>query len=253
MSGGGNDDQPFASLSLTRDLGASYVQLSASAIDSGNTLGLVNFVPASTRQISLAGGTSIGSLGLDAYVSKGWRKFDDESFVARDIPLTITGNGDSFGVGGGLTYDFLVGTRDFLSPRLAVDFSRLDTGRAVALPNGEFVNIKQKEQGTTGSLGLTWQHLIGEEYEHNAGISLAAVTSSNANALVARDNPTALTRITSFRDRLGGPAKDSWVEIGIDSSFRLSEPLRLSLSGLRTIGFDGPESTSLAAGLSLSF
>ena len=61
------DDQFFANISISKDIGASYVGLSVSHIDSGDVPGLIGSIPASTTEATLSAGTSLEALNLDGY------------------------------------------------------------------------------------------------------------------------------------------------------------------------------------------
>lgn len=251
LTGDGGEDQAFGGVSVTRELDESWVQLSFDAVDAGNTFGFLNVVPASTRTLTLSAGTSFGEVGIDTQISKGWRDFDNEAINLRNSQILIEGDGDSFGFGASLTYDAVIGERDFLSPYISGSYDRLDVQRVIIRPNGDPLSVEETEDGFTGTLGLSWQRLFGSEFQHNAGLFVAGVASSNTAAAVTRDTPLAFTQLVASRDGIG--QSDTWLEVGGSASLGLSPAVRFNLSGVRTLGFAGPEATSLAAGLSFSF
>ncbi len=257
LSGGtatveGRGDQPFYSIGLTRNFADGYIRLTGTHIDTRDGQGLLGTVPAKTDQLSLAGGASFGSLNLDAYVAFGRRKFGAEAFQRLNgQTITITSNGKTSAVGASLTYDLPVGEHGFLSPFAALDYSRVDTARAIAAPVRGLVTQKEKQDGVAFTLGSTAQLLFGPGDAHSIGLYGAFVTSSNATAYNRGTSPVAASRLLGALDVPG--TKDSWAEYGATASFRIAKPLRLDLSVIRTAGFSNAESTSGSVGLRISF
>ena len=245
-------DQPFVSIGVTRNLKNGYVRLSATHVDSRDGQGLLGSVPAKTNQFTLAGGTSLGSVSLDGYVSFGKRKFGAEAFQrATGQALNITSNGKTSAIGSSLTYDVPLGHHGFFSPFAALDFSQVDTARAIAVPVRGLITQKEKQDGVTFTLGGTAQFLFGAEDAHSIGAYGAFVTSSNTTAYNRGTSPIAAARLLGALDVPG--AKDSWAEYGATASFRVAKPLRLDLSAIRTAGFGNAQSTSGSVGLRFSF
>lgn len=257
LSGGtatveGRGDQPFLSIGLTRNFTDGYVRLTGTHIDTRDGQGLLGAVPAKTDQLSLAGGASFGSLNLDGYVSFGQRKFGAEAFQRiTGQTINITSNGKTSAVGASLTYDVPIGRHGFFSPFAALDYSRVDTARAIAVPVRGLITQKEKQDGVTFTLGSTAQLLFGADDAHSIGLYGAFVTSSNATAYSRGTSPVAASRLLGALDVPG--AKDSWAEYGATASFRIARPLRLDLSVIRTTGFSNAESTSGSVGLRISF
>jgi len=257
LSGGvtlfsGESDQRFVEMSLSRDLGDSWLNVSLAHVDPGGDAVSAGFVPARTRQIALSGGTAFGAVSVNAHVAFGERSFDDLEFMRRDgRPIMVESDGSSFGLGGSVTYDIAVGKSGFLSPSLAVDHAKIDVARAANVPGTGLFTIAEEEKGTSFTGSLAYQHLFGPDYAHNIGAYAAVVHSSN-NALYNPGNsPQALVSLFALR---GAPGqKDSWAEAGATGSFGLSGNLRLNVVALRTFGFSGPEATSLSAGIAISF
>jgi hypothetical protein len=245
-------DQPFASIGITRNIGDGYIRLSGTYFDTRDGQGVLGAVPAKTKQGTLAGGVSFGALSLDAYGTLGKRAFGAETYERRTgRPIAITSNGKTAALGASLTYDVPVGGNGFVSPFVALDWSRVDTARAITAPVTGLISQKEKQAGTTGTLGTTAQLLFGPDGGHSAGLYGAFVTSSNTTAYNRGSSPVAAARLLGASDLPG--VKDSWGEIGATASFRLAKPLRLDLSVIRTLGFAGAESTSGAVGLRFSF
>jgi len=257
LSGGtatveGRGDQPFFSVGLTRNFSDGYIRLTGTHIDTRDGQGLLGAVPAKTDQLSLAGGVSFGSFNLDGYVSLGRRKFGAEAF--RRITgqtINIASNGKTSAVGASLTYDAPIGQHGFFSPFAALDYSRVDTARAINAPLRGLITQKEKQDGITFTLGSTAQLLFGADDAHSIGLYGAFVTSSNATAYNRGTSPVAASRLLGALDVPG--AKDSWGEYGATASFRIAKPLRLDLSVIRTAGFSSAESTSGSVGLRVSF
>jgi Autotransporter beta-domain len=245
-------DQPFASLSLTRNVADGYVRFTATHVDSRDGEGLLGVVPAKTNIVSLGGGIALGEISLDGYASIGWREFGGESFQRRTgQSITVTSNGKTAAVGASLTYDVPLGDQGFLSPFVSVDYSRVDTARAIIAPAVGLVSRTEKQDGVTGVLGATATYMFGPAQAHSVGGYAAIVTSSNTTSYNRGTSPITAARVLGTLDVPG--TKDSWGEYGATASFRLAQPMRIDLSVIRTVGFVGSESTSGSVGLGFSF
>jgi Autotransporter beta-domain len=238
----GDEDPTFAGVSLTREFEQGYVEIGVSMIRGGVTQGVLNAVPVDSEAVTLSGGRSFGDLSLDGYVSLGQRRFDPEIPPAGRV--TINGDGSSFAVGGALTYAAYLSDSVMLSPFVMLDYDRVDIGRAIVLPGGDVRTFKTKEDGVTGSVGASLEKLFGD---HLIGINAAFVATSNSSA--ARSGTA--TRIVAARNAPG--RSDEWAEVGASASFAIAQQWRLNLNANRTLGFAGPEPTSLTAGLSFRF
>jgi hypothetical protein len=247
------DDQTYASASITRNIGEGYVQLSGTLVDAGDAQGLIFAVPASSQQLRLSGGVGLDEVGLDAYISIGRRKFDDELIGNDGNRVIVNSNGNIFGIGAAATYDLAVGENGFLSPSIAVDFNSVDIGRVAVLPSGRQAAVEEKEGGISGTLSLTYTHLFGEEADHGVSPYVALVASSNSTAFSPGGNigGARMTQLVAVRNQPG--QGDVWTEFGASASFAMTDQLRLSLFATQSIGFVGPEVTSLGGGISLSF
>ncbi len=245
-------DQPFIGVSLSRDVGDGYVRLSATHIQSRSGRGLITNVPAKTDLITLSAGTSFGAASLDGYVSLGWRSFGAEAFRRQNgQSIEITSNGKTNSVGGSLTYDLTLAQHAIVSPFVSLDYSRVDTARAILLPVRGLVTQKEKQTGVTVTAGASAQRLFGTEDRHSIGLYAAFVSSSDTTAYSRGTSPIAAARLLGALDQPG--LRDSWAEYGATASLALSRPVRMDLSVIRTIGFVGAESTSGSLGLSISF
>jgi outer membrane autotransporter protein len=246
-----DEDPQFASLSLAREFEQGFIQLSVSAVRGGVTQGVLNAVPVNSETLSLSGGRSFGDLSVDGYVSVGQRRFDTEVFERLGRRVTINSDGSSFAVGVGLSYDMMLGESVIASPFLAVDYDRIDVGRAVTLPGGEVTTVKSREDGVTGSAGVALQTLFGPDAQHSFGVNAAFVATSNSSATRSGTGSGTISRIVAARNVPG--QSDEWAEVGASASFALSQDISLNLNANRTLGFAGPEATSLIAGLSFRF
>lgn len=245
-------NQPFYSIGVTRNLGNGYVRIAATHVDTRDGQGLLGAVPAKTNQITLSGGTSFGSFSLDGYGSLGKRKFGAEAFRrANGASINIASNGKTAAFGASLTYDLPLGQHGFFSPFAALDYSRVDTARAIVAPVAGLITRKEKQDGVTFTLGGTAQRLFGTGDAHSVGLYGAFVTSSNTTAYNRGTSPVAAARLLGALDVPG--SKDSWGEYGATASFRIAKPVTIDLSVIRTAGFVGAESTSGSVGLRFSF
>ncbi len=244
----GDEDPQFASIALARDFEQGFVEIAVSMIRGGVTQGLLNAVPVDSEAVTLSAGRSFGDISLDGYVALGQRRFDTESFERLGRTVTINSDGSSFAMGGALTYNAAISDSVVLSPFVALDYDRVDIGRAVVLPGGDIRTITMKEDGVTGSAGAALQKLFGE---HAVGTNAAFVATSNSSAARSGTTDAMTSRIVAARNMPG--QSDEWAEVGASASFALAEKLRLNLNANRTLGFAGPEATSLAAGLSFRF
>ncbi len=245
------DDPRFASIALTRDFDNGYIGLSASMVDSGMIPGVINAVPAKSEALTLSAGKTLGDVSLDAYVSIGQRRFEAESFQRLGRTITIDSDGKSFAVGGSLTYDLAVADDILVSPFVAVDYDRIDIARAVLLGNGNLQSVKSKEDGVTGTAGLTLQKMFGAEAQHAFGLTAAFVATSNSSAARSGSASNLLSRVVGTQNQPG--QSDEWAEVGANASLALGKDWRLIFSATRTLGFAGPEATSLSTGISFAF
>jgi Autotransporter beta-domain len=246
-----DEDPQFASLSLAREFEQGFIQLSVSAVRGGVTQGVLNAVPVNSETVSISGGRSFGDLSVDGYVSLGQRSFDTEILERLGRRVTINSDGSSFGIGGGMSYDAVLGESVIVSPFLAVDYDRIDVGRAVTLPGGDITTVKSREDGVTGSAGVALQTLFGPDAQHSFGVNAAFVATSNSSATRSGTGSGTIGRIVAARNVPG--QSDEWAEVGASASFALSQDVSLNLNANRSLGFAGPEATSLIAGLSFRF
>ena len=246
-----DEDPQFASLSLAREFEQGFIQLSVSAVRGGVTQGVLNAVPVNSETVSISGGRSFGDFSVDGYVSLGQRSFDTEILERLGRRVTINSDGSSFAIGGGMSYDAVLGESVIVSPFLAVDYDRIDVGRAVTLPGGDITTVKSREDGVTGSAGVALQTLFGPDAQHSFGVNAAFVATSNSSATRSGTGSGTISRIVAARNVPG--QSDEWAEVGASASFALSQDVSLNLNANRTLGFAGPEATSLIAGLSFRF
>ena len=247
----GDGDQPFFRLGVTRFIGAGYVRASATRFSTRDGAGLVDTVPASTAQVSLAGGYSFGSLAIDAYGSLGWRDFDPEAFRQRTGQMIeIESDGTIAGAGVSLTYEVELGDGTLLSPFIAGDINRVDIARAITVVGRGTISQKESQSGETGSLGFTLDRALGNG-GHAIGAYAAFVATSNSAVAIRSSAPVAAARLFGPLDVPG--SSDSWLEYGGSATLGLSEAVLLDFSVVRTASFPGEESTSFSAGTRFRF
>lgn len=242
----GDEDPQFASIALARDFEQGYVEIGVSMVRGGVTQGLINAVPVDSKAVTLSAGRSFGDISLDGYVSVGQRRFKPETLPGGRV--TINSDGTSFAVGGALTYEAALSDTVILSPFVAIDYDKVDIGRAVRLPGGDVRTVKSQEDGVTGSLGASLLKLFGD---HSIGVNAAFVATSNSSASRSGTGTDTISRIVAARNVPG--QSDEWAELGASASFAIAEKWRLNLNANRTFGFAGTEATSLTAGLSFRF
>lgn len=247
---GDSDDQSYIAGSVTREIGDGYIGIAASFTDPSATQGLLLTVPARTEQITLFGGIGLNTVSVDGRISLGRRKFKTESLGSEDNPVLVDSSGRIFGAGLTLTYDIPVGENDFFSPSVSADYDSVDIGRLAMTPSGRLLTIEEREDGVSGSLAFSYVHLFGEAAAHSAGPYVAVVASSST-VFSPGTGGERMAQLAAIRNAPG--QGDVWMEFGGSASFGLSDNLRLSLSTTQTLGFIGPEATSLSAGLNISF
>jgi len=250
IDGGG--DQPFLRLAATRLLGDAYVHASLTHFAVRDAFGLVDIVPASTWQAALGGGYSFGKVSVDAYGAIGWRKFQQEEFFRRGgSDITIDSQGKTLSGGLSLTYQLDLDNRSALYPFVAGDISRIDTARAIVVETRGTIAQKERQNGKTGSLGLTADRLLGAEGEHRIEAYVAFVATSNSAVAIRNTAPITAARLFGPQDFPG--FKQDWAEYGASATLQVSEPVLLDISAVRTAGFRGGDSTNLFAGLRYRF
>lgn len=247
----GDGDQPFARLGATRFIGDGYVRASVTRFSTNDANGLVDTVPASTLQLSLAGGYGFGDLSVDGYASLGWRDFDPEAFRQRTgQAIEIDSDGKTAGAGLSLTYQATLGEGTYLAPFVAGDINRVDIARAITVGERGTISQKESQTGETGSLGFTLDRELGRT-GHTIGAYAAFVATSNSAVAIRSSAPVAAARLFGPRDVPG--SSDSWLEYGGSATLGLSEAVLLDFSVVRTAGFPGEESTSVSGGTRFRF
>jgi hypothetical protein len=247
----GDGEQPFARLGVTRFIGAGYVRASATRFSTRDGAGLIDTVPASTVQVSLAGGYGFGDFSIDAYGSLGWRDFDPEAFRQRTgQAIEIDSDGKTLGAGVALTYQAMLGASLYFSPFVAGDVNRVDIARAITVVGRGTISQKESQSGETVSAGFTLDRALGER-GHAVGAYVAFVATSNSAVAIRSSAPVAAARLFGPLDVPG--SSDSWLEYGGSATLGLSEAALLDFSVVRTAGFAGRESTSFSAGARFRF
>ncbi|MCB2072159.1 MAG: autotransporter domain-containing protein [Novosphingobium sp.] len=245
-------DQPFGRIGLTRLLGDGYVRASLTHFSTRDGAGLIDAVPATTWQVSLGGGYGFGALAIHGYGAIGWRNFQQEAYRRRSgTGIIIDSQGKTLSGGLSLNYTIPLDERSVLSPFVAGDIGRIDTARAIEVIGRGTIAQKERQNSKTASLGLTVDRLVGASSQHRIEAYGGFVTTSNSAVAIRNSAPIEAARLFGPLEIPG--SKDSWAEYGASASFRLSEPLRLDVSAVRTAGYRGGEATSLYAGMRFRF
>ncbi|MEP3227523.1 MAG: autotransporter domain-containing protein [Parasphingorhabdus sp.] len=245
------EDQTSITASVTREFDDAYLRLAASFSDPIATPGLLQSVSSKTQQISVSGGIGANAFSIDGRLSLGRRQFESESIATNFNPLVIDSDGTIFGVGASVTYDIAVSDHGFLSPSIGLDYDSVDIARLVTTPAGRLINAKEREHGFSGSAVISYAHVFGDNLDHNIGPYVALVASSNNVAFSSAATGERAVQLDAIRNIPG--QGDIWLDFGGSASFGLSKNLRLRLSASQTLGFAGPEASSLSAGISIRF
>lgn len=248
----GDQDQPYVSASLRRDLGDIYISLGAVLVGyDGPAPAIGDTIPATTRQAVLGIGYETDALGIDAYVAVGDRDFDTVDIrIPNGAALQFEADGSSWATGAAATYQIPLGGRWFLAPFVALDYSEIDTVQALAGPTGDIAGRRVEESGVTGSGGGTLQYALGEDFQHSLGLYTAFVATSNAASTTRIGGGSAAN---AARPVAGADDGDGWFEYGASASFSLSQAILLDLFLSRTAGLRFGDATSGSIGLSFEF
>lgn len=251
--GGGLGNQPFVALSLTRNLDDNYIRLSVSQISADTNARTAIFVPATTRLVRLSGGLALGDFTLEAYGTIGDRSFDARNVRrANGTTVNIASSGSIAGGGASLTYDIALSERLFLSPYVGLDYSSITTARVVTgatVTNPLLLN--QTQSGVTGSGGATLQYIFGPKDRHLLAFTGSVLTTSN-NASINRSDAVG-TNGNALGVLGGNGVSATWGELAATGSFGLTDRLSFTVNGVRTLGFNGGDVTSISGGLRLAF
>ncbi len=250
---GGDQEQPYISTTLRRDLGDLYVSLGGSLVGyDGPAPAIGETIPATTRQAVLGFGYQNDALSLDSYVSLGDRDFDTIDIATQNgAVVQFEADGSSWGSGIAITYQQPLGGRWFISPFASLDYSEIDTVQAIQGPVNQLFAREVEESGVTGSGGATLQYALGEEFQHSLGFYSAFVATSNA---ASTTRIGAAGSATSASQPVAGAGDgDGWFEYGASASFSLSDRVFLDFFVSRTAGLRFGEATSGSVGLSFTF
>lgn len=243
------DDQLQGSLAITRLFSSGYVGVSASHADTGRSPGVINAIPASSTQIALSGGLTRGAWSFDGYASAGRRDFDRELVGPNGSRARISTSGDSLGAGLSISHSFAMARSQWLTPSIAVDHFEVDIARTATTAGGAIASVRETSRGTSLTTGLAWQLGFGAADQHSVAPYAALVVSSDNSAYSPGSGGQALANLLAVR---GGGVSDEWGEAGVSAALQLAPRLTLTLGAARTIGYIGPEITTLQTGLSLS-
>lgn len=254
LSGGiatvaGEDEQPFASLSLYRYFGAGFVRAGIAWFDGEGEPGLADPLPARTRQLTIGGGYQAGRVLVDAYATLGRRDFtppgpaQTNGRVVRDET-----DGSLFTLGGSLTWDAPAGDDWSIAPFVSLSYSAVDSARTLLPQAGDPVIEERSESGLTGIAGVSAERVWGGG---SLGIYLAGAATSNRASINRQGSGLPASRTPQLI-----PAEDegdAWFEYGVSGSLRLSPDISLDALLVRSAGFNPGETTSASAGVRIQF
>jgi len=248
-SGGELQNQPFGLLSLTRTLGDFHIRGGASISGGGGEAPTgPGLSPTRTRQLSIGGGWSTGSLLIDLQASAGKRDFDPLVRQRGGRVLSLESDGDLVTIGGSASWDGPLGQSWRAGPFAALSYSEIDTVRLFTVPSGMTMSEARTEKGITGTAGFAASRHFGRA---SAGLSLAAATTSNRGSV---NRQVGIGSAQSAPQILDGVSDgDTWIEAGLSGSVPLGRSIALDASLVRTFGFAPFETTSLSAGLRFTF
>lgn len=244
---GADLDQDFIGATLTRSFGANHVRAGATRFGGDDGAGRLR-TSAETWLVSLAYGRAIGPVTIELQGAIGDRAFDD---VRLTLPsgqtVTIDGDGDIWSVGASASALLPVGRGWTLIPYGFIERAGLDVARPLTGPRGRPGDpLVQRQEGTTGSLGLAVDKAIGAT--SSIGASAAFVTTSNAAAVTRIGAGPGNQRLLE-----GASFSDSWAELGGQATIGLGRRVALDFAVIHSLGLAGGEAVTGSAGLRLSF
>lgn len=236
-------------VTITRKLGASYVQVGITHLSAGDRGQSVVPVPSKEIQGSLAAGTSFGALSVDANAIVGRRSFPVQT-ISGPQPGQIDTSASSFGGAVFLTYDVEMSENNFISPYLGVHYSHIRTSRVSTFANGNGNSAAIQSNSWGGIAGLSYARMFGSKAKHTV--------SAFAEYVIVSDN-SAFSLASGQIGSAGGSTMlssgqaDGWVAVGASGSFGLSDRLRMRVSTSQTVGLAGQEATTGSVGVSIAF
>ena len=239
-------NQTYASASLARDFGASYLRGDVTWFTGDDGAGRLR-TSADTIEFGLALGRSFGALTAEISGAAGHRSFDDVRVTGPNgQTVTVGGSGSLWSIGGSLSYLVPLSEHWSLTPSASISYSSLDVARPVAGPRGRATRnpFVQRERGTTGAATLSLDRTIGET--GSLGVQASVVTTSNA---------ASVTRTGAAAPRLleGSGRAESWAEFGANATIGLSPAVALDLAVVQTAGLSPSESATGSAALRFRF
>jgi hypothetical protein len=228
----GVDDRGFAAVGITREFERGYVGIDFSGERGGQV---------ATETATLSAGRSFAAVALDGYASLGRRRIEASPPPPGARAIAMGGEGSTFALGASLSSQLALSDDLYLLPRIAFAYDRVESERVLTTPAGLSRTIASEEAGITGSLGAALEksverHRIGAEVHFNT-------TSNSAAARVGSG------RIRSDRVFTSPGESDGWASFGGYVRLAISSVAHLDLAASRTVGLEGPQATSLVAGV----
>lgn len=245
LSGGmfdreGDAAHPFGSLFVSRRLGRGYVRATLTGFESA--VAQVDVVLPSTYALAtLSGGATFGRWFVDGYATAGRQHYRATRTPLGRRAVTAFGDSNVWGVGGDVGRLFYLGSHWALTPSVAINYIH---SRALREQPG-FAGPQQfetVEQGTTGSAALRLDRFFGADRQHDVGLTLLRVATSNQAAALGSG-----TRGQSARSR------DGWSEAELSAAWALSRSLRLDMAVRQSLGTSSGDTTTASAGLRVFF
>lgn len=246
ISRDGDDTHADGTVSLTRRLGKDYVRLSAvrfgAAVDEGAA------VQHSTYTIGfLSGGTVLGHWFVDGYAAAGIQHYGS---LANPLGTqAITGSQSSGVYAGGIDGGYVkwLGSAWSLTPSLSAQYVRSQAIQYQPTPAGPQIG-RINEDGITGGATLRLDRWLGADRQHDIGIYVSGLDSSNASApLISGARGDQSPTMPGLR------SSDAWLEAGANASVRLSKRLYLDVAGARTVGLKSGDVTTSSVGARIVF
>ncbi len=188
---------------------------------------------------------------LEIEALSGHRSFATQSLRERTgNRLTVDVSNTIFGVGTTLSFDAAVAGHVYASPFVSLDYNRVDTARTVNVRSPMPFARNNGDTGLAGSAGATVSYVFGA----HQGLRLTgygAVSAGSRNQPFDDDSATVATRVVHA---LSKPAVNSvGVEIGVGTSYALTNDLRVDTAMVRASLSDGRATTSGTVALNLRF
>ena len=232
-------DAPYATLSLTRYQGSTYIRGAFTAYR-GTLQQLDAALPSHYYIASLGAGGNFRNWVVDAYASYGRQDYGPIETAIGKRPSEAGSGSDYFAAGlrGGRI--FTIAPKLYATPTLGVQYVATKSLRT-AFAFGEPVDFETKERAWAGTANFRLDRAFGREQQHFVGLAYTHHESNNGL--------TSLRFASGSATLVGDPAPDGWEEIGASATIGLSRRLWLDGQLSRTLGAVSGDSTTVTVGL----